>query len=112
MVAVETAIVLPIFFLVLFGFVEISRMFFAANSAQVALIKSARSLSLPGATVADGQAAAQDYLSRVGYGKDRVTVEITPDVITPTTPEVNVAITLSMQPLPFPIRRELTRSRE
>jgi len=109
---VEMAIILPIFFLVLFGFVEISRLYFAVNSTQVALIKSARSLALPNATAADGEAEAIDYLQRVGYNADSIAVEVTPTVITETTPEVTVVINLTMQPLPFPIRRELTRSRE
>jgi len=111
-VAVEMAFVLPVFLLMLFGFVEISRLYFAANATQVALIKSARSLSLPNATADDGKEAALDYLQRMGYNVDEVTVSTLPETITEITPEVTVTINLTMQPLPYTIQRELTRSRE
>lgn len=111
-VTVEMAFVLPVFLFMIFGFVEISRLYFAVNSTQVALIKSARSLSLPNATAEDGEAVAREYLNRIGYGDNDIQVETTPAVINPTTPEVTVAIRLTLQPFPFPIQRELTRSRE
>ena len=111
-VTVEMAFVLPVFLLILFGFVEVSRLYFAVNSTQVALIKSARELSLPNATAEDGELAAIEYLQLLGYNDDEIEVDVVPSIITPTTPEVTVSITLTMQPLPYPVRRELTRSRE
>ena len=111
-VTVEMAFVLPVFLLILFGFVEVSRLYFAVNSTQVALIKSARELSLPNATAEDGELAAIEYLQLLGYNDGEIEVDVVPSIITPTTPEVTVSITLTMQPLPYPVRRELTRSRE
>ena len=100
-VAVEMAFVLPVFLLILFGFVETSRIYFAVNSTQVALIKSARELSLPGATAEDGEAEAIDYLRILGYDVSEVTVDVSPDVITSTTREVDIEITLSLQPIGY-----------
>ena len=104
---VEMAIVLPVFFIILFGLVETSRIYFAANSAEVALMKSARTLSLPNATIAGGEAAAIDYLTTLGFDPQKVDIAITPDAGT-----VDVEIAIDMQPFPYEIRRELTRRLE
>lgn len=109
---VEMALVLPVFFAILFGFIEIGRLSFAVNATQVALIKSTRALSLPMATIEDGEEAAIDYMTRLGYSADNIDITISPSVITPTTKEITMDIQLDMQPLPYPVRRSLTRSRE
>ena len=109
---VEMAIVLPVFLALLFGFIEISRLSFAANTTQVALIKATRELSLPNAAAADGENAAIDYLTRLGFSEEDITVAISPSTITENTPEVTMSIQLSMQPLPYTVERSLTRSRE
>lgn len=110
--AVEMAFVLPVFLSVLFGFIEVSRLSFAANSVQVALIKSCRTLSLPNASVQDGEEAAVDYLSRLNFGRDDIDITVSPSVITPATREITMDIELTMHPFPYPIRKTLTRSRE
>ena len=109
---VEMAIVLPVYLAILFGFIEISRLSFAVNTSQVALIKATRALSLPDATAEDGEGAAKDYLTRLGYSEDDITVTISPSIITENTPEVTMDIDLSMQPLPYTVHKSLTRSRE
>ena len=109
---VEMALVLPVFFGILCGFIEISRLSFGVNATQVALIKSTRSLSLPMATIEDGEEAAIDYMTRLGYSADNMDITISPSVITPTTREITMDIQLEMQPLPYTVRRSLTRSRE
>jgi len=106
------AVVLPAFLIIFFGFIEIARLSFAVNSTQVALIKSARTLSLPNATAAGGEQAARDYLEQVGFDTENVTVVVTPQEFTAATSEVTVEIEFSMTPFPYPISKSLTRSRE
>lgn len=109
---VEMAFVLPVFVILLFGFIEMSRLYFAVSSTQVALIKSARSLSLPDATAQNGEAAVLDYLTRLGYSDNQINVVVTPSAIVPTTREVKVEVELDMQPIPYTIRKSIVRSRE
>ena len=109
---VEMAIVLPIFLGILFTFIEISRLAFAVNTTQVALIKSTRFLSLQSAVAQDGEDAAVNYLTRLGFDADNIDVTVTPAEINDATPEVTVNIRLNMQPLPYVVERSLTRSRE
>lgn len=109
---VEMAIVLPIFLGILFTFIEISRLAFAVNTTQVALIKSTRFLSLQSSEAQDGEDAAVDYLTRLGFDENDIDVTITPAEINQSTPEVTVNIRLNMQPLPYVVERSLTRSRE
>lgn len=106
------AFVLPVFIVILFGFIEVSRLSFAANSVQVALIKSCRTLSLPNATVQDDEDTAVDYLSRLNFDEEKITIDVQPAIITPTTREITMDIQLTMRPFPYPVRRTLTRSRE
>lgn len=109
---VEMAIVLPVFLAILFGFIEISRLSFAVNTTQVALIKATRELSLPNATPDNGETAATDYLTRLGYAEEDISVTISPSTFTETTTEVTMDIQLNMQPLPYIVHKSLTRSRE
>lgn len=109
---VEMSIVLPIFLLILFSFIEISRLSFAVNSTQVALIRGTRFLSLRHAEAEAGKSAAISYLTSLGYDKNNIDIEVTPSVITDTTPEVTLDITLDMAPLPYTVANTLTRSRE
>ena len=109
---VEMSIVLPVFLLILFSFIEISRLSFAVNSTQVALIRGTRFLSLQHADAKAGESAAISYLTSLGYDKNNIDIEVTPSVITDTTAEVTLDITLDMAPLPYTVVNTLTRSRE
>ena len=109
---VEMSIVLPVFLLILFSFIEISRLSFAVNSTQVALIRGTRFLSLQHADAEAGESAAISYLTSLGYDKNNIDIEVTPSVITDTTAEVTLDITLDMAPLPYTVVNTLTRSRE
>ena len=109
---VEMAFVLPVFLGILFGFIEISRLSFAANTTQVALIRSTRFLSLQSSDAQSGEFAAVEYMKRLGFDENDIDVTITPAEIDESTPEVTVNIRLNMQPLPYVIERSLTRSRE
>ena len=106
------AIVLPVFLGILFAFIEISKLAFAVNTTQVALIRSTRFFSLQSSVAQDGKDAALDYLTRLGFDEDSIEVTVTPAVITESTPDVTVNIRLNMQPLPYVVDRSLTRSRE
>ena len=109
---VEMAFVLPVFLGILFGFIEISRLSFAANTTQVALIRSTRFLSLQSSDAQSGEFAAVEYMKRLGFDENDIDVTITPAEINQSTPEVTVNIRLNMQPLPYVVERSLTRSRE
>lgn len=109
---VEMSIVLPVFLLILFSFIEISRLSFAVNSTQVALIRGTRFLSLRHADSEAGKSAVISYLTSLGYDKNNIDIEVTPSVITDTTAEVTLDITLDMAPLPYTVANTLTRSRE
>lgn len=109
---VEMALVLPIFLGILFIFIEVSRVAFAANTTQVALIKATRFLSLQSSVVQDGEDAALEYLSSLGYDESDIEITVSPAVITESTTDVTMNIRLNMQPLPYVIERSLTRSRE
>jgi len=111
-VAIEMAVVLPVFLIIFLGFIEIARLSFAVNSTQVALIKSGRALSLPNATADGGKEAALEYLQKVGIDTEHVAVTVTPEDFTAASSEVTVQIQFEMSPVPYPINRSLTRSRE
>jgi len=109
---VEMSIVLPIFLLILFSLIELSRLSFAVNSTQVALIRGTRFLSLQHADADTGESAAVSYLTSLGYDKNNIDIEVTPSVITDATTAVTLDITLDMAPLPYTVANTLTRSRE
>lgn len=111
-VAAEMAVVLPVFLIVFFGFIEVARLSFAVNSTQVALIKSARTLSLPNATADAGRKAAEDYLNGVGVRMDNLVITVTPEDLNRAVSEVSVQIQFDMAPVPYSIDRTITRSRE
>lgn len=111
-VAAEMAVVLPVFLLVFFAFIEVSRMSFAINSTQVALIKSARALSLPNASADTGKQVAEDYLNGVGVKMDNLAITVTPENLNVASNEITVQIQFDMAPVPYSINRSLTRSRE
>jgi len=105
-VAAEMAVVLPVFLIVFFGFIEVARLSFAVNSTQVALIKSARTLSLPNATADAGRKAAEDYLNGVGVKMDNLVITVTPEDLntwrqfrTPSTEQLRVAASKRTSPI-------------
>jgi len=93
--ATEFAIVAPVFFLMVIGFIEFGR----AMMVQQVLINAsrvgARQASTTGATTAQVQAAVQAYTS--GVTINGVTVTVTPD---PSTAVAGTAITVNTS-VPF-----------
>ena len=82
---VEFAMVAPVIFLMFLGALEVASVNFARHAIGFAAYESARKLTIPGGTVAIGQAEGLVQLSRVGLGKG-VTIEITdsPSSVTAT----------------------------
>lgn len=91
---VEFAIVAPVFLLVLFSMFEFSRLNVLRHTADNAAYEAARVAMVPGATVADAQAAANRLLTIVGARG--ATVTATPGTITPETEEVTVTINVPL----------------
>lgn len=90
--AVEFAIVAPVFFLVLFASIELSRLSVMRNTADHAAYEAARVALVPGATAAEAQAEANRLMDIVGARG--VVVAVTPSVLTDETAEVTVNVTL------------------
>jgi len=68
-VTVEFAMVAPVIFLMFLGALEVASVNFARHAIGFAAYESARKLTIPGGTVAIGQAEGLLQLSRVGLGK-------------------------------------------
>lgn len=90
--AVEFAMTVPILFLLLFSSVELSRMNMIRQTANNAAYEASRKCTVPGATAADGRAAATSILQAVGIRG--ATVDVQPDPIVNTTPQVTATVTV------------------
>ncbi len=93
-VAVETALTLPILFIVVFASFEFARAHTLLHTADNAAYEGARRGILPGATSADVEKTTRDVLRCVGNKDAKVTV--TPSQITPDTKEITVDIEIPM----------------
>jgi Flp pilus assembly protein TadG len=93
-VAAETALTLPVLFLVVFGSFEFARAHSLLHTADNAAYEGARQGILPGATAADCEQKAQNVLQAIA-AKD-ATVTVTPSQITADTQEVTVDIEIPM----------------
>lgn len=87
---VEFALTVPIWFLVLFTALELGRMNMIRQTANNAAYEAVRTCIVPGATNAEGVAAATTLLTSIGV-KD-YTVTISPTTITDTTPSVTATV--------------------
>ncbi len=94
-VTVETALALPILFMIMFGAVDCARLNMLRNSTQNAAYEGARSAIVPGGTAADATAAAQKVLTAVGIKNPTITVS--PSTITSTTDKVTVTVTVPLK---------------
>lgn len=90
--AVEFAVTVPIMLLILFGSVELSRMNMIRETANNAAYEAVRNCIVPGATNAEGVAAAREMLQSVGVSN--ATITVSPATITDTTPTVTATITV------------------
>ena len=88
--AVEFALVCPIVFAIMFGMIEISRMSTIIDSARTAVISGTREARVANATNASIKEEMEEILSL--YGIRDHAVQISPNVINPTTTDVTVDI--------------------
>jgi Flp pilus assembly protein TadG len=94
-VTVETAIVLPVLFAVMFAAIDCARLNMLRNSAQNAAYEGARNAITPGSTSTDARTAAQKVLN--GVGIKNYTVTVSPSTITSSTDKVTVTITVPLK---------------
>lgn len=71
---VEMGVVLPVFFIVLLGFIEVGRLFYAHNAAEVAALRGARRLALPSGTPQNAAQAAESYLRQMNFQRSSYSV--------------------------------------
>ncbi|MCA9052612.1 MAG: pilus assembly protein [Planctomycetaceae bacterium] len=93
-VTVEFALVAPMVFFIVFAAIEFARLNMLVNSMENACYEAARRGIIPGATVANVEAEANQILQAVGAVNSTVTV--TPAVITNQTPEITVRISIPL----------------
>jgi Flp pilus assembly protein TadG len=90
--AIEFAMTVPVLFLLLFGALELGRMNMIRQTANNAAYEAARCCAVPGATAAEGVAAAQKLLSSIGA--NGATITITPATIVNSTTSVTATVTI------------------
>lgn len=93
-VVVEFAIVATVFFLILSASFEFVRLNVIRHTADNAAYEAARTAMVPGATAAEAIVTANSILNVVGTRG--ATVTITPPVLTPDIPQVNVQIDIPL----------------
>jgi Flp pilus assembly protein TadG len=92
---VEFAFVLPVLLLFFTGSIELFRLNQYRHAADQAAYEACRKIIVPGATKEEAEAEALKVLKILGIKK--VNVEINPAVITETTPQVSVKISIPAQ---------------
>lgn len=90
---VEFAFCAPLFFLLIFAGIEIARVNMLMHTVDSACVQAARRGIVPGAT-ADAVRAVAESTMDIGRVED-YTVTVMPAVITPTTEEVSVRISVA-----------------
>ena len=93
-VTVEFALMRSIAFMLVLGTIEFSRIFMIRGGVSNAAYQGARRSIVPGATAASVKAIATDTLTRSFVRKS--SVEVSPEVITPTTNEVTVTVRVNL----------------
>ena len=92
--AIEFALTAPIFFLFLLAAFEFGWLNVIRHTADNAAYEAARTAMVPGATVAEAKAKANNLLGIVGARS--ATITVTPSELTPETDQVTVAIDIPM----------------
>jgi Flp pilus assembly protein TadG len=92
--AVEFALTAPVFFLLLLAAFEFGWLNVIRHTADNAAYEAARTAMVPGATVAEAKAKANNLLGIVGARS--ATITVTPSELTPDSDEVTVAIDIPM----------------
>jgi len=99
--AVEFALTAPLFFLFLFAGMEFSRANILRNLCDNAALEGARAGVVPGATADRCIATANRSLEILGVRN--ATVEVEPDLLTPSTRELTVRVTIPMSDNALPM---------
>lgn len=94
-VTVETAIILPVVFAIMFAAVDCARLNMLRNSVQNAAYEGARSAITPGSTATDAKDAAKKVLN--GIGVKSYTITVSPSTITTSTDKVTVTISVPLK---------------
>jgi Flp pilus assembly protein TadG len=101
--AVETALTAPLLFLMFFAGIEFSRANMVRNVAENAAFEGARSGILPGATAQQCIDRANAELARLNINGAQV--DVTPSVITHTTPDVTVVVNIPLAQNSLPLSK-------
>lgn len=91
---VEFALVAPLFFVLLFGALEFSRMNMVRHTIDIAAYEGARQGIIPGATADDVRDRVNQVLGQVGIAN--TTINVTPSNISGLTSEVTVDVSAPM----------------
>ena len=92
--SVEFALCAPVFFFLVFGGIELSRVNMLIHTVESALLQGARRGIIPGATADQCRKAAQDVLD---IGRIRSsTITISPTTITETTSAVSITVSVPL----------------
>ncbi|MFN8707027.1 MAG: TadE/TadG family type IV pilus assembly protein, partial [Planctomyces sp.] len=89
---VEMAIVLPVFFMLIFAAVEFFRLSMLRQYAENVSYEAARTVIVPGGSATEATAVANDMLNKLGIKNAVVTV--TPPTIADSTGNVTVKVTI------------------
>jgi Flp pilus assembly protein TadG len=89
---VETALVLPLVFLIFFAAMELSQANALRHTAEAAAYEGARRAITPGATATNAQQAAQSLMGAVAIRGGSVSIE--PATILPDTKQVTVKVSV------------------
>jgi len=91
---VEFALTFPLLMLLVIGLLELARLNLLRHAADGAAYEAARNVIVPGATVSEAVAEANDLLKRAGIKGS--TIAVTPTVITEATPQVTVQVSVPL----------------
>ena len=93
-VAVEFALVAPMFFLFLFAGIEFGRLNMLYHAVDNAAYEAARYTIVPGATASEGRVRAYEVLHKFGIRGGNVL--FTPDPLAPSDDELTVTVNVSL----------------
>lgn len=91
-VVTEFALCAPLLFFFFFASLEFARVHMIRQSVENAVYEGSRRGIVPGATADNCRAAAQVVLNSISV--NHATIQVTPSVIQPDSPEVTVAISV------------------
>lgn len=93
-VTVEFALTLPLALMLTFAMCEFGRANMLRNTAENAAYEGARAGIIPGSTVAKSKKEAKEVLDILGV--TGATIVVSPSIITNSTPEVTVTVTVPL----------------